>query len=351
MPDLRPQPARPGRRGRRRRPGRPGAARRRGGRRRAARLRLRGPGRAGELAAGADRVAGQPARLLGQGQRVLPAPPARHRLVRCGPRRPAAEQRPKDVRLARRGARGQARPAAVAGLPDDLHHAVLRRRAAGRHLVREARPVHHRHAPVRARLHPGDRPAVADPHRLRRLPRHRQGLLRAGRRPISASARTWSRCRCCTTRRTSWPPRADVCATGADRRCARAGPDDAQARRRWSATTARSRRRWPRSARCWTGSARPPRGVTVDVVRRDRADLRRINGTVRGGVADGRPSAGPRQPRCARPSWPCPAPPTGAWPPQGFATLERRTGRRLRAAWPTSTSRSPSPTPRPGRCR
>ncbi len=30
----------------------------------------------------------------------------------------------------------------------------------GRHLVREARPVLHRHASVRARLHPGDRPAV-----------------------------------------------------------------------------------------------------------------------------------------------------------------------------------------------
>ncbi len=46
---------------------------------RAAALRRRGPGRAGELPAGADRVAGQPARLVGQGQRVLPAPSARHR--------------------------------------------------------------------------------------------------------------------------------------------------------------------------------------------------------------------------------------------------------------------------------
>ena len=41
------------------------------------------PGRPGELAAGADRLAGQPARLVEQGQRVLPAAPARH------PRQPA----------------------------------------------------------------------------------------------------------------------------------------------------------------------------------------------------------------------------------------------------------------------
>ena len=36
------------------------------------------PGRPRELAAGADRLAGQPARLVQQGQRVLPAAPAGH---------------------------------------------------------------------------------------------------------------------------------------------------------------------------------------------------------------------------------------------------------------------------------
>ena len=39
------------------------------------------------------------------------------------------------------GARGQARPARHHGLPDDLHRPALRRRPAGRHLVREGRPV------------------------------------------------------------------------------------------------------------------------------------------------------------------------------------------------------------------
>ena len=73
--------------------------------------------------------------------------------------------------LARRGARGQARPAAVRRLPDDLDHAALRHRLPGGHLVREARPVLHRHAPVRARVHPGDRPALGGEERLRALPR------------------------------------------------------------------------------------------------------------------------------------------------------------------------------------
>ena len=72
-------------------------------------------------------------------------------------------------RVARRGARGEARPAAHPRLPPDQHDDLLRRRAAGGHLVREARPQHHRHAPVHALVQPGDRAAVADPHRLGRL--------------------------------------------------------------------------------------------------------------------------------------------------------------------------------------
>ena len=53
----------------------------------AAAVRVRGPGRARELAAGADAVAGEPAGLVGQGQRVLPPAPAGHPLATCAPTR------------------------------------------------------------------------------------------------------------------------------------------------------------------------------------------------------------------------------------------------------------------------
>ena len=62
-------------------PGQPGGPRRPGTGRRPARVRVHRPGRAAELAPGADRVAGQPARLVGEGQRILPAAPARHRCL------------------------------------------------------------------------------------------------------------------------------------------------------------------------------------------------------------------------------------------------------------------------------
>ena len=94
--------------------------------------------------------------------------------------------------VARRGARGQARPADDDRLPADQHHDLLRRRPAGRDLVREARPQHHRHAPVRALVQPGDRAAVADPHRLGRLADHRRRSSASSPRPTSASARTSS---------------------------------------------------------------------------------------------------------------------------------------------------------------
>ena len=62
----------------------------------------------------------------------------------------------------------------------------------GRDLVREARPQHHRHAPVRALVQPGDRAAVADPHRLGRLADHRARSSASSPRPTSACARTSS---------------------------------------------------------------------------------------------------------------------------------------------------------------
>ena len=60
-------------------------------------------------------------------------------------------------------------------LPDDLDDPALRRRAARGDLVREARPVLDRHAPVRARVQSRDRPAVGGAHRLRGLPRRSPG--------------------------------------------------------------------------------------------------------------------------------------------------------------------------------
>ena len=73
---------------------------------RPAALRRRGPGRPGELPAGDDDVAGQPARLLGQGHGVLHAPPARRR--GRGARRGVAANGcgRREVRLARRRRRG-----------------------------------------------------------------------------------------------------------------------------------------------------------------------------------------------------------------------------------------------------
>ena len=291
LPDVRPQPARPGRRGRGRRaaPVAEHVVDELQGR--AAAVRLRGPGRAGELPAGADRVAGQPARLLGQGQRVLPAAPARHR--RVGARRPRRRRssRPQDVVWRDEAPEGKLDLLLSLDFRMTSHHALLRRRAAGRHLVREARPVHHRHAPVRARLQPGDRPAVADPHRLRRLPRHRRGVQPAGRRRTSASARTWSPRRCCTTPPTSWPPRTGVVRDWKAGECEPVpGPDDAQARRRSSATTARSPTKMAALGPLLDTARRHDQGRHRSTSTARSSTCGSKNGTVRGGVADGRPS-------------------------------------------------------------
>ena len=168
-------------------------------------LRRRGPRRAGELPARAHRVAGEPARLLEQGQRVLPAPPARHRATPSAPRRRPRASARSDVVWRDEAPEGKLDLLVTHRLPHDEHRALRRRPAPGGHLVREARPLHHRHAPVRARLQPGDRPAVGDPQRLRHLPGPRPRPSRSSRPSTSASARTSSPCRCCTTPRTRWP--------------------------------------------------------------------------------------------------------------------------------------------------
>ena len=80
----------------------------------------------------------------------------------------APEQRPRDVDLAG-GARGEARPVHDDRLPDDLERALLGRRPAGGDVVREARPLDDRPAPVRAHLQPGHPAAVGGAHRLGRV--------------------------------------------------------------------------------------------------------------------------------------------------------------------------------------
>ena len=109
---------------------------------RPAALRLRGPRRARQPSQGDDRVAREPARLLGQGPRVLPQAPAGDApRTRCAPRsrRPSCARARSTWR--ERGARGQARPVDHDRLPHDQQRALLRRRAAGGDLVREARPL------------------------------------------------------------------------------------------------------------------------------------------------------------------------------------------------------------------
>ena len=130
-----------------------------------------------------------------------------------------------------------------------------------------------------------------------------------------------------------------------------AGPDDAEARRGGARLRRGRRRRWPRSARCWTGSAPPPRASPSTSTRRS-STCAGSTATVRGGVADGRPRAGHATSTPARRSWRCPAPPTAGSPPRASRPWSGAPGSGW-PTWPPSTraSRSASPTPRPGRCR
>ena len=167
----------------------------------------------------------------------------------------------------------------------------------------------------------------------------------------SASARTWSPRRCCTTPPTRWPRPAEWSATG--RRARRPGPRQHHAEVHRGGTRLRRGRREDGRARAVAGHA----GHDHQGRHRRRPDpeiefLRHMNGTVRGGVADGRPSLardiagvrgdpGPvrhhqRAARHRRASTRWSGAPGSGWP-----------------TWPPSTraSRSASPTRSPGRCR
>ena len=84
----------------------------------------------------------------------------------------------------------------------------------GRHLVREARPLHHRHAPVRARVQPGDRPAVGGQERLRDLPPDRPEALGPGPHAPRRPARPGRASPCSTTPRARPRSRAGSSVTG-----------------------------------------------------------------------------------------------------------------------------------------
>ena len=178
------------------------------------------------------------------------------RTTTCRRSRPRPTARPRDVawRDERAPAR-QARPAAVAGLPDDQLDPAVRHRAARRDLVREARPEHHRHAPFVHAFNPGDRPALRDPHRLRRLPRDRAGGSASWPAPPRGAPRRRRRAaaaRHAGRDRAARRPGAGLAQPGS-RRPSRAGRCRTSSSS--SATTRPSPTRWPASARWSSGWA------------------------------------------------------------------------------------------------
>ena len=213
--------------------------------------------------------------------------------------------------MARRGAEAQARPARHARLPHERLVPALGRRAAGGHLVREARHLEHRPAPVRALR--STRPSA-----------------RPGRRaPTGTSSCAWP------SRSRGWPSSTSACArdlvaapllhdtpdelaaarrpgraTGGRRVRADPGPDDAEA------DPGRARlRRCPRQM-----TALGPLVETLGTALEGRRlEARRARSTssacATAACAAGRPTGGRRwsaPTRSARRSSRCRAPPTGA---------------------------------------
>ena len=129
-------------------------------------------------------------------------------------RRGAARVPPARRRLAGRGADRQVRPVHDDRLPHERLGALLRHRPACGDVVREARPLVDRPAPVRALVQRGRPTPVGDEDRLRDLRPGREAVLRSSPRSTSACARISSRHRSCTTRRASSRSRSARCATG-----------------------------------------------------------------------------------------------------------------------------------------
>ena len=191
--------------------------------------------------------------------------------------------------LAGRGPRGQARPAGRHRLPDDLDRHLRRRCAAGGHLVREARPVLDRHAPLRAlaSTRPSRRPWEARVG-LRPLRRPGRRVLPPGRGPPRRSAATSWPCRCSTTA-------PDECAQPGGRALDWAAGECDPVPGRTMPRLVVVERDYPHLVeRCRAlGPLVDELGATTKGVRLPVGDevgyLRSRNGTIRGGVADGRP--------------------------------------------------------------
>ena len=275
-------------------------------------------------------LAGQPARLLRQGQRVLPQAPARHRLVAAGRPRRREGQRPATCAWRDEAPEGKLDLLLTLDFRHDQHHDLLRRRAAGGHLVREARPQHHRHAPVRALVQPGDRAAVADPHRL--------GRLADDRRRSSAS----------------WPPthlgvRKDVVAVPLHAR--HPGRDGQPARRRPRLEGTASASRCPgvtmpklveverdygavadEDARARPAGGHARRDHQGRHLRRSTSEVDYLRAQERRGARRRRPTAGRRSKRdvdACEAILALSGTTNGHLATQGFKTLEKRTGSRL----------------------
>ena len=300
LSDLRPQPARPRRRGRARRAVEPAdyvVAR-------AARgppaLRLRGPRRPGQLPARADAVAREPARLLEQGPRVLPAPhPRRRPTPRSARDESAPEQRPHEVDW---------RDEAPVGKLDLFTTIDFRMNGSCLYsdVVLPAATWYEKHDLSSTDLHPFVHPfnAAIPPPWEAKTDWDAFNLIAADVQPssprsTSARAPTSSRRRSCTTRRTSSPSR---CGEVRDWRAGECEPVPGKTMPKLVAGRARlrapSHEKMTRARAAGRGAGHRRQGRLLEARRPRSPSWRRRNGRCATGAARRRaPVAAPRRRR------------------------------------------------------
>ncbi len=143
--------------------------------------------------------------------------------------------------------------------------------------------------------------------------------------PIWAPAPTSSPRRCCTTPPTNWPTRTGGCADWKTGECepipGRTMPKLVAVR----AGLRRDRRQDGRARPAAGHAGRHHEGRHVP----GRAARSSTSSTRTAPCAAASPTAARRSPATCRParrSWPCPAPPTGTWPPRASTPSRRQTG-------------------------